>query len=166
MCCLLLTMLLAGACGAGRQILTGSVSVSEPTSAFYSAQVWCAQNTPYCPDGELPPTDSVELQNLKAELDGISCTGEWMYDGYSDLDEGAEVTVRDGEGNVAGIGRLGLGTLSVVTTATAATCVFPFEVELEKTDFYQLSLAGRDAPSYTFEGLEAAGWRVDLMIGG
>ena len=53
---------------------------------------------------------------------GQTCYGE---DGNSDIDEGAQVTIRDGDGTKVALGALGQG---IARGLRGIDCVFPFTV--------------------------------------
>jgi hypothetical protein len=89
---------------------------------------------------------------------GRRCQGSG---GYSDIRAGADVVIRDGDGNIIASGRLG------EAAATSSTsCRLSFVVEdVPRADFYTVEVGGRGGPSYSYEDLDDAGWEIDLEIG-
>lgn len=140
-----------------RQLVTLSNRLATVEAAVASSG--SAGLEPSTGGGRYAITGSIELFDPDGAFDsGGPCTGTG---GYNDLRQGATVTISDGAGNVLGLGRLssGMGMTSVV-------CRFTFTVEeLPRSDFYQVDVAGRDAPSYTFEEMQAANWTISLSIG-
>jgi len=79
--------------------------------------------------------------------------------GFDDLRSGASVRVIDAAGDVIATTRLEGGR------AEGAGCEFTFTASVPETDFYEIQVAGRGGPAYSFEDLEAADWTVSLSIG-
>ncbi|CDP87404.1 MULTISPECIES: DUF732 domain-containing protein [Mycolicibacterium] len=86
--------------------------------------------------------------------DGTTCQGS---NGYSDVNPGTIVTVKNGRGDVLATTTLGTGK------GGAASCTFTFQVPLtEGQDRYVLSVGRRGEFSYSFEQLVAKGIRMQL----
>jgi hypothetical protein len=99
-------------------------------------------------------------------------------DGYSDIREGAEVTVKDERGTVIGTGALGkrettnadptedYGDLTN-SAYYALDCEFPISVPDIPADraFYSLEVARRGEIRSSRQELEANGWKVDVTLG-
>lgn len=89
---------------------------------------------------------------------GERCNGSG---GFDDIRQGTQVTVSDGGGDLLAIGELGSGTKLDVLH-----CEFDVTVEdVPVADFYEIEVASRGGINYSFEDMEAAGWRVDLTLG-
>jgi hypothetical protein len=92
---------------------------------------------------------------------GLPCKGTG---GFADIREGAEVVVLDGGGGTVDTAPLGPG--SIAEGPDIHTCQFKFAADVPETGFYEFEVAGRGGPTYSLADLEAAGWRVELSIGG
>lgn len=87
------------------------------------------------------------------------CTGTG---GYSDLQGGANVVVRDDSGHIVGTGSLGEGS----GTSESGECKFPWAVHgLTDADFYTVEIANRKGPTYSRDQLVAVGWTIAMKIG-
>lgn len=86
--------------------------------------------------------------------------------GFDDMRGGANVVVRDGNGNVIGTGALESGVLVDTVSGISNYCEFGFSVELARTaDFYTVEVAGRGGPVYSHADMEENGWEVNLTLG-
>lgn len=91
---------------------------------------------------------------------GLRCWGA-PAGGYSDIDIGAQVTVRDAGGVIIGTGSLSQGEMD-----PGNGCHFPFRIiGLPEATFYSVQVSHRDGPSYSFAEMEAAGWDIALSLG-
>lgn len=99
-------VLSAVACGGGSPTVAPpapSPSTSEPPATFTA-------------------TGTLQLSGGSFYPKGKPCSGS---DGYDDIQAGAQVVVRDGDGTSVGLGSLGPG---VSDKRFSVYCVFPFEV--------------------------------------
>lgn len=116
------------------------------------------------------PTHSLSgtltLKDEVNEFSGKPCTGSR---GYSDIQEGAQVTVKDEANMLLAVGRLGPGTTREArrTQFTAYSyCQFSFAIpSIPDRPFYQVEVSHRGALSYQRDDLESRSWTVDLSIG-
>ena len=91
--------------------------------------------------------------------DGANC---WGSAGYDDIDENAQVVVRDGDGQTLAVGNLQTGE-----KVSLVECDFSFTVPgVPETDFYSVEVSHRGELSYSRADLEAADWQVSLQLGG
>lgn len=114
--------------------------------------------------------------------DVTSCAGTG---GYSDFQAGMNVTVKDGKGNIVGVGSAenlsekdnSLDTVSgpdsVFQTAAVLgraqmykTCYLKFTVPIKKADFYAVSVGRRGEVSYSYADLKDRDFVVGLTLGG
>ena len=88
----------------------------------------------------LDPTEIIKVKN--AVVGSTPCTAA---DGYTDVSEGAQVTVKDGSGDTVGIGSLNPGVLSAKKgdLLITANCEFSFAVQdvPEGGRFYSVEVA-------------------------
>ncbi|MGV0736115.1 DUF732 domain-containing protein [Mycobacterium syngnathidarum] len=102
--------------------------------------------------GTFALSDNAGLEGIMS--DGTTCQGA---NGYSDVNPGTIVIVKNGRGDVLATTTLGTGK------GSAASCVFTFSVPLtEGEDRYVLSVGRRGEFSYSFEQLVAKGIRMQL----
>lgn len=99
---------------------------------------------------------TVELTGTSSMIDPNNCNG---IEGFSDITEGAVITVRDGANQVIGTGNLLLGVQN------AQGCNFSFTVEVPDTSFYQFAITHRSAPNYSRSDLASMGWTVNFTLG-
>lgn len=108
--------------------------------------------------------ESYVLQGTLSLFDGdvinLPSSGCMGTGGFDDFYPGAVVTIRDGNNNILATGRL-----EDAGTSTSSRCDYEFEIELPRSDFYQLSISHRSPLTYTFDELVQAGWEVELSIG-
>lgn len=102
---------------------------------------------------------SFELNEASSRIDvGDPCAGSG---GYSDIRDGASVTVRDEDGTIIGTAALGGGILT-----GARVCRFLFRVpELPAAAFYAVEVSHRGEQRYSREQLEERMWVVALTLG-
>jgi hypothetical protein len=86
-----------------------------------------------------------------------SCQGSG---GYDDIGPGTAVTVRNGEGETIGTGRLGEGTLHGVIG-----CTYPFEIDVPDEDFYRVEVSHRGELEFSKDEMEQNDWTVDASLG-
>lgn len=88
-------------------------------------------------------------------VSGSTCSGSG---GYSDIDEGTQVTVKNGKGEVLTTTTLGAGS------GGRYVCTFPFSFQItEGEDRYVVTVSRRGDMSYSFNDLKAKG--VALQLG-
>ena len=89
---------------------------------------------------------------------GKACQGAG---GYTDLEEGTPVVVRDGDGQVIGTGRFGAGKGAGARSA----CVFAFTVKhVPDADTYSFQMSHRGGVVYTHEELEENNWKIGAAL--
>lgn len=116
--------------------------------------------------GELQLTGGVhELFDI-GESDEFACAPP-SDSGYSDIQEGAQVVVRDGEGSTLATSSLEEGrAYGTQSEAFQGPCVFSFEVrDVPESDFYTIEVSHRGEITYSREELESAGWTAELTLG-
>ncbi|MDJ0579049.1 hypothetical protein [Crocosphaera sp.] len=90
--------------------------------------------------------------------DGDRCEG---IRGYSDINSGTPIIVRDENNNIIANGELGIGILE-----DRVTCVYPIiAFELPKAKYYQFEIGKRDI-TYSREQLLKNGFKLELFLGG
>jgi hypothetical protein len=103
--------------------------------------------------GDLTLTDPSHVADTDAD-----CTG---HGGYSDITEGAQVTVKNGDGKTLGTGELGPGV------SDGTSCVFDFTVKgLRRSDFYAIAVSHRGDITFSRKQLEGDKWFAGLTLGG
>lgn len=103
--------------------------------------------------------------------------------GYSDFRPGMNLTVKDGAGQVVGVGaaqsftEADLRDSDTVTTdpmelagvdaklLAASQCWLKFTVPVKRSDFYQVEAGHRGGITYSFDDLEGQDWFVQLTLG-
>jgi len=94
---------------------------------------------------------------LHEVVSGTSCTGTG---GYSDIQAGTEVVVKDQAGKVLATASLGDGRVD------SGTCVFDFSVShLPDADFYQVEVSHRGNVTYSKADLEKTNWTIGVELG-
>lgn len=93
------------------------------------------------------------------------CVGE---EGFDDIQEGAQVVIRDGDGTTIANSALGPGEATSDSTGPGSLwyCVFAFSVEVPAGEpFYSVEVSHRGEVTYSAEEMEAADWVVSLELG-
>lgn len=107
-------------------------------------------------------TGTFTLIDTDLEFSGISTSGDTCEGdgGYSDINQGVEVTVRDGTGKLLQTGSLGEGTGNLVR------CEFPFTIKgVPETDFYSVEVGSRGDLSYSLDDMKANAWTLGFQLG-
>jgi hypothetical protein len=86
---------------------------------------------------------------------GAKCAG---HGGYSDLEDGTQVTVKDGAGTL-----LATGTLSNGKTTNPSTCSWTFTIAVPESGFYSIEVSHRGA--LTFMSSSERAWALSTSIG-
>lgn len=80
--------------------------------------------------------------------------------GYDDIEDGAQVTIKDGSGKLLAVGNLTGGTVAMDGVS------FKFEVpKVKETAFYQVEVAHRGGVNYPIADMESKDWTVSLNLG-
>jgi len=107
--------------------------------------------------GEMTLMDYDSFRRMSA---GSSCSGDG---GYSDMDEGATVSVKNQSGTLIGSGHLGAGKIE---GDVLKACVFPFEVKgVKDAQFFQVEVGRRGGLSYSKADMEQKDWTVSASLG-
>ncbi len=85
-------------------------------------------------------------------------------DGYSDIEQGTSVTLRDGDGNVAGTSRLEVAGADAFGNFPGCIYTFTFD-DVADADFYAVEISDRGEIVYSRADLEAADWRIVTELG-
>ncbi|MCJ7491306.1 MAG: hypothetical protein MUP15_04025 [Dehalococcoidia bacterium] len=104
-------------------------------------------------------TMTVPARDSYLEL-GKPCSGAG---GYSDMEAGTQVVVKNGEGNTIATGRLnsGIGKFYV-----GPACSLSFDIEgVPDSDFYSIEVSHRGAMSYSKGDMESNNWTLALALG-
>lgn len=110
------------------------------------------------------PAPKYDLSGMVGLLDrdgysssGGACAGDG---GYSDIEQGLQVVVKNAEGTILGTGHLEPGSVR------GGYCVFRFRVnDLPRSRFYAVEAGRRGAITYSFQQLEDEAWSVTLTLG-
>ncbi len=84
--------------------------------------------------------------------------------GYEDIEQGASVTLRDGDGNVAGTSRLEVAGADAFGNFPGCIYTFTFD-DVADADFYAVEIGDRGEIVYSRADLEAADWRIVTELG-
>lgn len=92
--------------------------------------------------------------------------------GYEDINDGTNVVVKDASERTIGTAALELwldapASYGVDKSAEygAFPCVFKFEPQVPRSDFYHVTIGRRDGPTESYQELAGQGWEWDLSIG-
>jgi hypothetical protein len=81
-------------------------------------------------------------------------------EGFDDVHEGAQVTVRNENGTL-----IEGATLSSGVSAGEGICTFSFELLVPDAEFYSFELGDRGEVVHSFAEMEAMAWRVAMRLG-
>ena len=106
---------------------------------------------------------SIELRQGTAREEE-PCAGR---DGYDDMAGGAQVVVRNGDGDIIATTRLDPGVQILVEGMDNFWyCTFTFEAELPPDEsFYTVEVSHRGELSYSAAEMAAQNWTIDLVLG-
>lgn len=135
----------------------GGASSTTQSSSSSDGQISLLGNKPnYAIRGSLKLVDS----NLGGTDSNCYGTG-----GYSDIQAGMPVTIRDGQGKILATGSTGSGSHPNDETYGSVQCVFNFQLEnIPKADFYSIEVGHRGQLNYSFTEMEKRGWQVSLSL--
>ena len=106
--------------------------------------------------GELTIADGAYMSEYNLGM--TECGG---YEGYSDINLGTQVIVKDAAGKIIASGELGRGK------NTGISCRFPISVRgIPDSDFYQIEIGtgNRGVMSYSKDELEDKNWEIVLSL--
>jgi hypothetical protein len=98
---------------------------------------------------------------------GVSRTSEKCYGtgGYSDVEEGLQVVVRNEKNEILAIGQL--GSDNYTGQYPGVVCEFPFVIkDIPRANFYQIEVGRRGSLKYSIDDLRKAGWVVRFSLDG
>jgi hypothetical protein len=107
--------------------------------------------------GSITVTDTNFYYGSSVVVSGGSC---YTKGGYSDVNSGTDVVVRNGDGKVLAITQLLPGT-----PVGSYSCKFSYVLELSNSDFYAVHIGKRDDVNYTKLELEERNWILNLTLG-
>lgn len=175
---LLLAILVAG-CSADDGGREGS-AIEKPGSSTddTGSGAWFGSQPPTTAE---PTTTVPALQQITGSFTLIDSDVVGTWDGcfgsggYDDFGPGMNVTVRDGQGDVVGVGsteslseadRTGVWADDVTFSEdSSVSCVVKFTVDVKPAEFYSVEVGSRGDLTYSAAELEAAGWHVELSLG-
>lgn len=124
----------------------------------------------------LRPSPAITISGSLALVAPAATEYEWERNpprcsgtgGFSDITEGAAVTVKDASGKVVAVGRLGVGTPGGVeeigSIKAAAQCAFVFQVpNVPGSDFYGVEVSHRGQITYSRQQVDGG---LQLKLGG
>lgn len=107
-------------------------------------------------------TGSLELQDPDGWTYGAGDNDCFGDGGYSDIDEGADVTVKNQDGSIIATGRLEAGRI----TNQGVNCTFNFSVAgIPDATFYSVEVSHRGELRYSKAELEQQNWTVTFTLG-
>ena len=137
-------MLIAGGVGGGVLILAGLFFMFGPGSTQMIR-------------GSITVIDTDFYYSSSVETNGSTC---YTTGGYSDVNSGTTVTVKNGDGKL-----LGVTDLSSGVTAGSYSCKFSFKMEVPNSEFYVFDIGNRDEVRHSKDEDEAEGWKLELTLG-
>ncbi|OLT21124.1 hypothetical protein BJF78_08725 [Pseudonocardia sp. CNS-139] len=157
---LAVAILLAMVAGVTTALVLGAVAAGPPAAAPAVAAESGAAVAPAL----FPVRGTVTLADARASADGASCRGAGLY---TDVREGAAVTVADPMGAVVATGALGPGRpMSQVSAAGLTTCTFAFAVaDVPAGSAFYLVEVGRHG-AVTYRDADLRRYGATLRIGG
>lgn len=103
-----------------------------------------------------------DAESVSGSAMGQPCSG---LGGYSDMDAGADVTVKDQDGSLIATGSLGPGEISFLEDPFRA-CAFRFTVNgVPDASFYEVEVGRRGGLTYSKAEMEAQDWTVEASLG-
>lgn len=157
----ILAMVLLAACGGGP---APSTTETARASVTPKEQLHAIQGT-------LTLDDREAFLRFDERGDVDDETGDFCVaqttSGYSDIETGMQVVVRNEAGTVLGTARTVGGEVGGVYSRQEKACVWTFTIdEVPTAQFYSIELGRRSGPTYSIDEMDASGWTIDLVIGG
>ncbi|WP_068819963.1 hypothetical protein [Phormidesmis priestleyi] len=153
------TAVLTSACWLGFGALTHATRTPPSDSA--SSPVPVASTAPDEPSAH---TIKGTFRLVDSDLGGTTsnCYGSG---GYSDVEGGMPVTVRDGQGKIIATAKVSDGVHPADEKYANVVCEFAFQVDnVPKTDFYAIEVGHRGTLNYSFAEIQQKGWTVSLSL--
>ncbi|MEB3247756.1 MAG: hypothetical protein VKK07_00245 [Merismopediaceae bacterium] len=106
-------------------------------------------------------TGSLTLVDSKIEGSQTNCYGTG---GYSDIEGGMEVTIRNDIGKIIAIGRTDAGYRQQ-GEYSSVTCIFPFKVtDIPRSPFYSIEIGRRGKVNFSYTELQKQKWKVNFSL--
>lgn len=157
----LLTALSVG-CGSDSDGATEAAATESVSGSFTVTGTWDSIAV-MSPDGTVTSL---------ADSTYVTQMGEWCQGtgGYDDIQEGAQVVIKNAEGKTLAFGSLEPGEISGMPPDDLAedgwSCTLPFTVSgLPTVDTYAVTLGSRGEILYSHEDMVANDWTVELSLG-
>jgi hypothetical protein len=111
-----------------------------------------------CGGGNKLVTGSITVRDTEQTYStGSSCRTDG---GYDDVGVGTDVVVKDGAGEIIGVGSLEEGQAD-----SAYDCRFDFSLEVKDSEFYSFEVGDRGELRYSRADLDSKGWVVGFSLG-
>lgn len=146
-----------GTLRSGRQVPVASNSPNVASSSTLSST-----ESPQ----PVPTVFSVQGSFVLVDSDiGGTATDCYGSGGYSDVESGMPVTIRDGKGDILATGNTGTGS-QPEGKYSQVQCVFEFKIDnVPKADFYAIEIGRRGQLNYSFDEMQKRNWTVSLSLG-
>lgn len=104
--------------------------------------------------------------NCSTPADPTAPQGCFSTGGFTDVNAGTPVVVKDASGKIIGTGQLGEGhyTSSSGLIEEGTLCTFDFSVSVPDASFYSIEVSHRGVQSFSKSDLESVGWNVQLSL--
>jgi hypothetical protein len=149
-----LASVVLGACGSGS---------AHPASTNTASTMPAATATTTAAH-TLQGTFQISGVTVVVRIAGSDCEGS---DGFSDINSGTQVIVKDASGTIVGTSALGTGTEVPPPDSSSHACSFSFSVSsLPDASFYSVEVGHRGAQTFSKSQLEAMNWTVGFSLKG
>lgn len=111
-------------------------------------------------------SDSSTYWKVSRKEIGVECSGSGgaTNGGYTDIDEGSQVTVKDESNKLIATGNLGKGATADIGFGGA--CVFPLSVvNVPVATFYTIEVGTRKGITYSAKEMQDKNWQVNISLG-
>jgi hypothetical protein len=103
-------------------------------------------------------TGDIEVNQPRADVAGKACS---VSGGYSDIQPGAMVVIKNQDGKILATGHLDAGKV-----VNLGRCDFAFLIQdVPDADFYLIEVSHRGEVTYSKKDLEGQGWKISLTLG-
>jgi len=120
--------------------------------------------------GNTSPSNSMGMYSIKGSFSLIDSRIEgntnncYGTGGYSDIQGGMSITIKNGTGAIIGTGSTESGQRAKGGYASVH-CIFEFTVDnLPRSDFYSISIGRRGESNFSFEELQKRNWTISLSL--
>jgi hypothetical protein len=119
----------------------------------------CSSSSSHTLNGTLTLQDTSSVTVGEGKYEGVCIAA--VDSGYTDIDDGAQVTVTNSKGKI-----IGASSLHAKGPTSDGECVWKFAVDgIPDSDFYKVEVAHRGGLTFSKDEMTANHWKAQLTLG-